>query len=113
VLLPSGRGPVLLRHQPAGLRATDLYGNPVPTPYALGGGLLYLSAPGLTLAHAAELLSEQEPLSFPTPAPATVPEVKPAPESTGPTPVLFVLIALGLLAGIWFQFAANRPKKRS
>ena len=65
VLLPSGRGPVRLHHQPAEVRVADLYGNPVETPHTLGAGLLYLSAPGLTLSHTAELLSEAEPTSFP------------------------------------------------
>ena len=111
VLMPSGRGPVRLHHQPVGVRVADLYGNPVETPHALGPGLLYLSAPGLTLAHAAELVSEAEPISFPLPVAGTLTESAPVPESEDQTIFLIALAAAGLLVFFLVLLSSSRRNR--
>ncbi|MCC5846514.1 MAG: hypothetical protein JJU29_00350 [Verrucomicrobia bacterium] len=97
VLLPTGRGPAVLRHTPPGARIHDLYGNPVTAPHNFVTGLLYISAPGLTLAQAAELLGEAEPGEFPLLAEESRSDSE-DPISTDVSPI--VLWGMILIAGV-------------
>lgn len=74
VLLPTGRGSAVLHHTPPGVRIQDVYGNAVAAPHSFVAGLLYVSAPELTLVQVQELLTEAEPVSFPVSVAEKVPE---------------------------------------
>lgn len=72
VLLPTGGGGTLQR-LPAGVRAADIYGNPPSLPYPIRSGVLYLTAPGLTLDHVAAIFAAGADGDLPVIVPPTAP----------------------------------------
>lgn len=71
VLLPINGRSTDLPAFPSSIAAADLYGNPPALPGSFSRGVLYLSAPGLTLDQVSALL-EGRPADLTAPAPETL-----------------------------------------
>ncbi|MCC5843492.1 MAG: hypothetical protein JJU05_04495 [Verrucomicrobia bacterium] len=116
VFLPTGRGEAVLHHTVPGLRIDDLWGNPAEPPRNFVTGLLYLSAPGLTLDQASELLNASSPPAFrvvsaepEAAAPAAAPSSpRPAPAEAGDGNPVYLVVILVLAALVFLPLFKNR-----
>jgi hypothetical protein len=117
VLLPTGRGEAVLHHKVSGVRMEDVWGNPVEAPRNFVTGLLYLSAPGLTLEQAGQLVNATARPTFQVARPAADTLPAPGPDSRGApdsaaadgTNPVYLVVILVLAALVLLPLFKSRP----